>query len=281
MISRHSTLRLTASAVFALSLAACDQAGSASSSGATPAASASTSAPAASATPAAPAPVQVAQAPEAATATQATAPATTPAATPAPAAPVEAEAPAAPAVQAAAVGGPLMADAPLGSPEAKVTVIEYASLSCPHCAVFQTQTAAAFKAKYVDSGLVQFIYRDFPLNDSAMIGSLAARCDGSPQKYHAFIDLLMRQQDSWAFQRDGQSIVREVKRIAQLGGVSGEKLDACFENAELGQWILDTARQGESQHDVNSTPTFVINGKTHPGALSLADLSAAIDPLLK
>lgn len=246
----HQKFRLAAplTLAFALALTACDQTGAqaSSTSSATPAAAATTTA--------APAETVVAQAEPA------------PAAAPVVAEPV------------AAATGPLLADAPLGSPDAKVTVIEYASLTCPHCATFQKDTAAPFKAKYVDTGLVRFIYRDYPLNDGAILGALVARCDGSPQKYHAFIDLLMRQQEAWAFSADG---VQQLKRLAQMGGLSAEKVDACIADHKLGQWVLDTAREGEKEYKINSTPTFVINGKVHPGSLSLEQLSAAIDPLLK
>ncbi len=260
----HQKFRLAAplTLAFALALTACDQTGAqASSSSATPAAAATTSAPAAA--PAAPVVVEAPAAPAETVVAQAE---TAPAAAPVVAEPV------------AAATGPLLADAPLGSPDAKVTVIEYASLTCPHCATFQKDTAAPFKAKYVDTGLVRFIYRDYPLNDGAILGALVARCDGSPQKYHAFIDLLMRQQEAWAFSADG---VQQLKRLAQMGGLSAEKVDACIADHKLGQWVLDTAREGEKEYKINSTPTFVINGKVHPGSLSLEQLSAAIDPLLK
>lgn len=263
-MTQRFPIRLAACAALALTLAACDQTG-AQTSGA-----GQTAAPAPA--PAAPAPAPAAEPAQAAQAAEAPAEAPAETAAETPAVAVEA------APAAAQASGPLMADAPLGSPDAKVTVIEYASMTCPHCATFQTQIAPAFKAKYVETGLVQFIHRDFPLNDGAVLGAIVARCDGSPQKYHAFVDLLMRQQANWAFGPNG---AQELKRLAQMGGLSAEKVDACIGNHELGQWILDQARQGEREYRVNSTPSFVINGKLHSGSLTLDALSAAIDPLLK
>ncbi len=266
-----------------------------------------TPAPAAEA-PATPAPSTTAEAPATpapsmpAPATSAEAPATpaTPApATPAPAAPAEtAEAPAAPAATpapatpaATAVAAPkpagtvsvleLMApgalpEMALGKADAPVTIIEYASMTCPHCASFAVNTAPELKSRYVDTGKVRLIMREFPFDPRSIAGFMLARC--SKESYFPMTDVLFKQQASWA--DPSVENAREVLfNLAKFAGFTQQSFEACLTDQKLMEQIEAVRKQGEKL-GVTSTPTFFINGEKYPGALSIEQLSAIIEPKL-
>lgn len=163
-----------------------------------------------------------------------------------------------------------------GSDDAKVTIIEYASLTCPHCASFHETAYRQLKTDYIETGKIRFIYRDFPLNDPALAATMIARCGGE-EKYLGFIDLMMKQQARWTSATD---LLGALKGIAKLGGLSSEQVDACLNDSVLGQNVLDRARAGTAEFEVNSTPTLVINGKRHDGGRDFASIAKAIDELL-
>lgn len=163
-----------------------------------------------------------------------------------------------------------------GGDDSAVTIIEYASLTCPHCATFHETILKPFKPDYIDTGKVRFIYRDFPLDNAALAATVIARCGGE-SKYVGFIDLFMAQQEKW---RSAEQPLEELKRLAKFGGLTGEKVDACLKDTELGQSILDRARVGQEVFKVNSTPTIFINGEKFEGPMNLDGFKAAIDDAL-
>ncbi len=163
-----------------------------------------------------------------------------------------------------------------GSPDAPVMIIEYASLTCPHCAAFHNQTYKQLKTNYIDTGKVKFIYRDFPLNDPAMAATLVARCGGE-DKYLAFIDVLLTQQAQWTRSEDMR---RELLAMAKFGGLSLERVNACLSDQALGQSVVDRTRAASEVFKVNSTPTLIINGINHQGGRDYNSLSKYIDTLL-
>ena len=163
-----------------------------------------------------------------------------------------------------------------GDADAPITIIEYASLTCPHCASFHTTAYPALKENYIDTGKVKFIYRDFPLNDPALAATMIARCGGE-DKYLGFIDLMLKQQTRWTSSTD---LLGALKGIAKLGGVSSAQVDACLSDQVLGQNVLDRARAGTEEFGISSTPSLVINGKLHEGGRDYASLAKAIDDLL-
>lgn len=169
-------------------------------------------------------------------------------------------------------------DMVMGAADAPVTLIEYASLTCPHCAAFQVDTFPKLKSAYIDTGLVKYIYRDFPLDRIALSAAMLARCAG-PERYFAFIDVFFKQQANWASGNDPNQMVTALKRLARLGGMSEEQADTCLKNKEVQDSILAMRLAGEKQFQVNSTPTLVINGKAHPGALSFEELDKILKPL--
>ena len=144
-----------------------------------------------------------------------------------------------------------------GGADAKITVIEYASLTCPHCASFHTQIYNPIKPDYIDNDKIQFIYRDFPLDNFALAASVIARCGGE-KRYVGMVDLLMEKQSQW---RSADNVLDELKRLARLGGLGSDQIDACMSDQELGQSVVDRARQGQDFFDVSSTPTILINGE--------------------
>lgn len=159
-------------------------------------------------------------------------------------------------------------DMTLGSADAPVTIIEYASMTCPHCARFHAETMKAFKEKYVDTGKVRLIFREFPFDGLALRASMLARCAG-PDRYFPMLDVLFQQQRQWSSAKDP---VAALAQIGRLGGVSAEEFEACMKSEELQRAIVQNRLEGQQKHQIESTPTFVIDGEKHAGALSLAQL---------
>ncbi len=164
----------------------------------------------------------------------------------------------------------------LGAPEAPVTMIEYSSLTCPHCARFHNDICPALRERYIDTGKVQIIFRDFPLNEPALDATVIAHC-GGPDRYVSFVDVLFKTQANWSQSEDYLSAL---KQLAKLGGLSDEKVDACLQDQALIDSILQVRQSAAQEHQVRSTPTFVINDKVYPGNRSIDDFAAIIDPLV-
>jgi protein-disulfide isomerase len=164
----------------------------------------------------------------------------------------------------------------LGDPQAPVTIIEYASLTCPHCAQFHNEVLPQLKERYIEPGKVRMIYRDFPLDQRALTAAALAHCAG-PDRYFSFLDVLFQTQASWA---QADDYVAALKRLGKLGGLTEEQMDACLADQQLSDGILRTRLEGQNQHQIGSTPTFVIDGQTHAGARDIEELSALIDPLI-
>ncbi len=165
----------------------------------------------------------------------------------------------------------------IGKPDAPITIVEYASLTCPHCARFHTKTLPQLKAKYIDSGKVRLVYRDFPLDKYALQGSMMARCAGR-ERYLGFIDAMYMTQDGWA--RSGNPTLA-LARIGLNGGMSQKAFEACMQNKEIETKILAQRVAGQEKFSINSTPTLIINGQVHAGALTIEEIDSIIAPLLK
>lgn len=174
-----------------------------------------------------------------------------------------------------AVPGPL-GDVALGPDDAKVTIVEYASLTCSHCAAFHKETWPELKKRYVDTGKVRFILREFPLDPLATAGFMLARCNGD-DKYYPITDLLFDQQRNWAITEKPLDALRALMRQA---GFSQEKFDACLQDQKLYDAVNAVKNRGMEVFNVNSTPTFFINGQRHPGNMSIDELEKIIKPML-
>ncbi len=164
----------------------------------------------------------------------------------------------------------------LGDANAPLTIVEYSSLTCPHCARFHTETLPEFKERYVATGKVRLIYRDFPLDQRALAAAALAHCAGS-ERYFGFVDVLFQTQSNWARADD---YVAALKRLGKLGGMDDAKMDQCLNDQELLDSILQMRLDAQDKYDITSTPSFVIDGKVYPGARSIEEFSKLIDPLL-
>jgi protein-disulfide isomerase len=151
----------------------------------------------------------------------------------------------------------------LGSADAPITIIEYASLTCPHCADFHKETLPEVKANWVETGKARFVYRDFPLDGLALRAAMVANClDGD--RYFTFLDALFHGQALWARASDP---VKALSQVAALAGLNSERFDACVADENEANAILERRKHGETTYDIGSTPTFIVNGRKVEGAL--------------
>ncbi len=153
----------------------------------------------------------------------------------------------------------------LGDPNAPNTIIEYSSLTCPHCASFHRDTLPELKSKYIDTGKAKLIIREFPLDRAAWTAAVVARCIDK-SKFFAFIEILFQQQQVWA--GSGQPI-DGLFNIAKLTGMTREQFDACIGNQKLTDDVLAVRTRGSEKFNVESTPSFFINGKILRGTHSI------------
>jgi protein-disulfide isomerase len=158
------------------------------------------------------------------------------------------------------------AERSLGDPKAKVTVAEFFSLTCIHCAAFARETMPQVEKDLIQTGKVRFVYHDFPLDQIALTASMVARYL-PPAQYYPFISALFASQDRWAFAR-GVNNTDEIWKIAALAGMSQDTFNTAISDAELRNWILMQQKHDESAFNIDSTPTFVIDGKKYPGEMS-------------
>lgn len=164
----------------------------------------------------------------------------------------------------------------LGSRDAPITIIEYASLSCPHCAAFHAQVLPQLKSEYVEKGQVRFIYRDFPLNWPAVQGALLARCAPDDARFFGLIDTMFKLQNQWLSAQDPGTAL---KQIGALAGMSKEKIEACFADTAMQDKILMRRQEGEAKYGVDSTPSFIINGKLYTGVQTFEMLQGILKDL--
>lgn len=170
-----------------------------------------------------------------------------------------------------------IADHIIGNVDAKVTIVEYASLTCPHCANFHTNTFKKFKTNYIDTGKVKFIYRNFHLDNLALAGAMLAQCAPEDQ-FFAIIDLIFTNQQQW-IRADDQ--FKEMVNILKLIGYSDEKVNECFARKDLTGGLLDDRQRASEEYDVSSTPTIFVNGEKQDGGnTSYEALTATVDALL-
>jgi len=163
-----------------------------------------------------------------------------------------------------------------GKADAPVTIVEYASMTCPHCANFHKTTYPALKTKYIDTGKVRFIFREFPLDDLAAAASMLARCAGG-EKSLALIDVLFASQDKWAVREP----IPALMQISKQAGFTQATFDECLKDQKLYNNILAMRERGSKEYKVESTPTLFVNGKMVKGGISIEELEKVMAPLLK
>ncbi len=168
----------------------------------------------------------------------------------------------------------------LGDPNAPVKIIEYMSMTCPHCAHFHETTFDTIKTKYIDSGKVYFVLREFPFpQDTASLAAfMLARCT-TDDRFFPFVSTLRKQQRTWAAPADGD-VRGAMLQMSKLAGFTQESFEACLTNAQLAGDVSAVRDRGAEEFGVQSTPTFLINGKAYSGDMSVDTMSALIDSLL-
>jgi protein-disulfide isomerase len=179
--------------------------------------------------------------------------------------------------------GPLP-DIALGKADAPVTVVEYASMTCPHCANFDKTTYPELKSRYIDTGKVRFVFREYPLDELAVAVSMLARYAATDkatntvngEKAMALIQVFFASQDKWAT----RTPIPALQQITKQAGLSDKSFDECLKDQKLYNDILAVRERGSKDYKVESTPTIFVNGKMQRGETSIEDLAKVIDPLL-
>jgi protein-disulfide isomerase len=170
-------------------------------------------------------------------------------------------------------------DMALGPANASVTITEYASMTCPHCAAFNEAVFPKIKSEYIDSGKVRYVFREFPLDIKAAAGSMLARCIAKDDsgKYFTVIDLLFKQQNDWVMKNTTETLTR----IGKQAGLSQQAVEDCLKDQALLDKIAADQKYASEVLKVDSTPTFFINGERIKGETSFEEFDKRIKSLLK
>jgi protein-disulfide isomerase len=169
-------------------------------------------------------------------------------------------------------------DMALGSAKASVTITEFASMSCPHCAAFEQNVFPMIRSKYIDTGKVRYVFREFPLDIKAAAVSMVARCmaGDDAEKFFGAIDIMFKQQDQ--LMTDTQE---SLKRIGGQAGMSGDAVEACVKNQAMLDKLSADEQFANETLKVDATPTFFINGEMSKGAMSFEEMEQKIKAALK
>ena len=170
-------------------------------------------------------------------------------------------------------------DMALGPADAAVTITEYASMTCPHCAAFNADVFPKIKAKYIDTGKIRYIFREFPLDIKAAAGAMLSRCiaKNDSARYFAVTDLLFKTQNDWVTKNTTETL----GRIGKQAGLSQSQVEACLKDQALLDKIAADQKYASDVLKVDSTPTFFINGEKIKGEASIEEFEKRINPLLK
>lgn len=166
----------------------------------------------------------------------------------------------------------------MGNPDAAVTVIEYASFTCPHCKNFHIGPLKEIKADYIDTGKINFIYREVYFDRFGLWAGMVARC-GGPERYFGMTDLIYSGQADWTAGGDPASVAEGLRRIGRLAGLSDDQLNACMQDGDMANAMVAVYQENAARDQINSTPSFLINGEKYAN-MNLADFRAAIDSKL-
>ena len=166
----------------------------------------------------------------------------------------------------------------VGDKNAPVTIIEYASLSCSHCADFHNNTLDDLIKEYVDTGKARIVFRDFPFNYPALLGSMVLRCIPEDVRYD-YMNALFQLQQKWVVRENAKS-AQELYKIMQSGGMTKEEFETCTNNVELENTILQALIAAQNEFNIQSTPSFLINGNLVEGNKSIKEFRQIIDKIL-
>ena len=175
-----------------------------------------------------------------------------------------------------------LSDMAVGSPDAPITVVEYASVTCPHCATFHQEVYPSIKEQYIETGKVRFIFREFPTAPAnlSVAGSMLARCaadKGGNDAYFVVLNALFATQRTWIY---GESPRDELLKIAAQAGMGAEEFDACVKRQELLDYLNENIKEGSDKYGIASTPSFVLNGQVRHFS-TFEDFSKALDEALE
>ncbi|WP_119388877.1 DsbA family protein [Taklimakanibacter lacteus] len=162
----------------------------------------------------------------------------------------------------------------LGPEDAKVTIIEYYSASCSHCATFHKETFSVLRRDYIDHGRIRFVLREYPLDKASLAASMLARC-APKEKFFAIIDALFETQDAWT-----KKPATGLRKVARFSGFIPVSFDDCLDSRELAEGILAIRNKAAKEFGVTSTPTLFINGERLTGERDIATIKSIIDPIL-
>ena len=168
----------------------------------------------------------------------------------------------------------------LGDASAKITIVEYSSLTCPHCADFSANILPELKKNWIDTGKVQFIYRDFPWDQQALMAASLARCV-APGKFYPFIDLLFREQQSWVRPGESTPNIQTLLRYAKLAELGEDKAKSCLNDKKLQTDAVTQRSTGQSVFQVDATPWVLVNGVRTRAYTNYKDLDAELKKLVK
>lgn len=169
---------------------------------------------------------------------------------------------------------PALGDMALGPKDAKVTIIEYYSATCPHCATFYKDTFLPLKRDYIDQGKVRFVLREYPLDKTALAASMIARC-APKEKFFPIIGAILETQESWLKKPDVG-----LRKVARFAGFTPASFDDCFDNKDLVDGIMAIRKTANKEFGVNSTPTLFINGERLTSSRAIDNIKRIIDPIL-
>ena len=166
----------------------------------------------------------------------------------------------------------------IGDEDAPITIIEYASMSCSHCANFHKNTLPDLKTEYIDTGKVRMIFRDFPFNYPALLGSMMMRCIPNEVRYD-YMNVLYQLQSKWV-NRDPNVTKKELYKIMQSGGMTKDEFDSCYSNLDIENEILEAVMAAQNDFNIRSTPSFIVNGNLVEGNKNTKEFRQIIDKIL-
>ena len=168
----------------------------------------------------------------------------------------------------------------IGSPDAKVTVKVFSSLTCPHCANFHSNVYEKLKDEYIDKGLVKFEHHAFPLDLAALNAEIIVRCQNNRERKFELLTEIYNKQTSWAIGSDINKINALIKKVGLNFDLSEEKMDACLINEQVQDEILEQRIEAQKKYKIESTPTIIINEKKYSGKVDYMQFKKAIDKKL-
>ena len=170
-----------------------------------------------------------------------------------------------------------LAEKVLGKKDAPITILAFESLTCSHCASFHSGAWPRIKKEYIDTGKARYVYSDFPLDDLAAVAAMVARCTGK-ERYFGMIEILYKSQETWARSKEP---LKALGRIGRMGGLSDQEFQACVRNDDLYRGIRARQREMQEKYKIESTPTFIINGKRIIGPQPFEEFDRLMKPMVK